>query len=69
MLVTRVAPNSTSQAISTSGSATVRSRQQSEGWYVRGAHDAEVAVIEGSDGGRAVALGDRDNDCVSGAQR
>lgn len=35
---------------------------------MRGADNAEVATVQGRDGGGAVALGDRYDDCVSGAQ-
>jgi hypothetical protein len=35
---------------------------------MRGTDNAEVAAVQGSDGGGAVPLGDRDDDCVCGAQ-
>jgi hypothetical protein len=35
---------------------------------MRGTDNAEMAAVQGSDGGGAVPLGDRDDDCVCGAQ-
>jgi hypothetical protein len=32
------------------------------------ADNAEVAAVQGSDGSGSVPLGDRDDDCVGGAQ-
>jgi hypothetical protein len=45
-----------------------RSGQQSKGRHMGRADNAEVAAVQGSDGSGAVPLGDRDDDCVGGAQ-
>lgn len=46
-----------------------RSGKQSKGRYMRRTDNAEMAAVQGSDGSGAVPLGDRDDDCVCGAQR